>query len=130
MFNVLCSYTCHELVQGWLYSALAIALAHVRRRSRDSAGFERITGFNANGQRGMRRSNAEGQCGRTNADGRMRTVECERSNAEVECGQSTRRVECMRRVECGACGHSKSDADSRIRRSYFWHELSSIEEYN
>ena len=34
----------------------------------------------------------------------------------------------MRTVESGGCGRSKSDVDSRIRRSYFWHELSSIEE--
>ena len=43
--------------------------------------------------------------------GRMRTV-----NAEGR----------MRTVESRGCGRSKSDADSQIRKSYFWHELSSI----
>ena len=32
----------------------------------------------------------------------------------------------MRTVESGGCGCSKSDADSQIRKSYFWHEISSI----
>ena len=65
----------------------------------------------------MRRVNADGL---SNADGFMRTVEF---------GGRMRTVNAeggMRTVECGGCGRSKLDADSRIRRSYFWHELSSI----
>ena len=43
-----------------------------------------------------------------------------------ECETKTADGQRMRTVECGGCRRSKSDADSRIRRSYFWHELSSI----
>ena len=68
--------------------------------------------------RQMRRANADGL---QNEDGRMRAVEfggrMRMVNAEGR----------MRTVESGGCGRSKSDADSRIRESYFWHELSSIE---
>ena len=77
----------------------------------------------------MRKVNVVKCGGSMRTDCRMRTVECEQSNSEVECGWSMRMVNAeggMRTVECGGCGRSKLDADSRIRRSYFWHELSSI----